>query len=236
MTHERPGNIPPHLVQVVDSYNTELIAGIRAQHHRDPLGEDVLTAMADIPRHEFIPIAALYKLAFEDMAIGIEPGSTISQPDIVAMMTDRLAVQRDHRVLEIGTGTGWQAAILGRLAKEVYTVEISESLVEFARANLAHVGATNVHVIHADGHEGYAAGAPYDRILFTAALKEIPDSIIDQLAEGGKLIAPVQLEKDKDKELADGQMTALTVIDKQDGQLTSNIDRGVWFVPMRKEE
>ena len=236
MTHERPGNVLPHLVQVVDSYNTDLIAGIRAQHHRDPLGEDVLAAMADIPRHEFIPIAALYKLAYEDMAIGIEPGSTISQPDIVAMMTDRLAVQRDQRVLEIGTGTGWQAAILGRLAKEVYTVEISGSLVEFARANLAHVEASNVHVIHGDGHEGYAAGAPYDRILFTAALKEIPTAILDQLAEGGRLIAPVQFEKDREKELADGQMTALTVVEKRDGQIMGTIDRGVFFVPMRKEE
>ena len=236
MAHERPGNVPPHLASLVDAFRAELVAGIRAEPHRDPLDEDVLAAMADVPRHEFIPVAALYKLAYTDVAICIEPGSTISQPDIVAIMTDRLAVQRDHRVLEIGTGTGWQAAILGRLAKEVYTVEISESLVAFARANLAHVGATNVHVIHADGHEGYAAGAPYDRILFTAALKEIPDAILDQLAEGGRLIAPVQLEKDKDKELADGQMTALTVIDKEDGQLTSNIDRGVWFVPMRKEE
>ena len=179
MTHERPSEVPPHLTQLVDAYKAELIADIRAEPHRDPLNEIVLAAMSDVPRHEFIPVAALYKLTYTDMAIGIEPGSTISQPDIVAMMTDRLAVQSDHRVLEIGTCTGWQAAILGRLAKEVYTVEISESLVAFARANLAHVGATNVHVIHGDGHEGYAAGAPYDRILFTAAIKAVSYTHLD---------------------------------------------------------
>lgn len=236
MTHERPESVPQQFIHEMDSLKTELVDGIRTAHLRDPLDEDVLMAMADVPRHEFIPLAALYKLAYADMAIGIEPGSTISQPDIVAMMTDRLVVQRDHRVLEIGTGTGWQAAILGRLAKEVYTVEISESLVKFARANLAHVGATNVHVIHGDGHKGYAPAAPYDRILFTAALKEIPAAILDQLAEGGKLIAPVQFEKDRENELVDGQMTALTVIEKRDGEIAGTIDRGVFFVPMRKEE
>lgn len=154
---------------------------------RDPR---VLDAMRKVPRHLFMP-ERNWPNAYEDMALSIGEGQTISQPYMVAVMTETLALKGDEKVLEIGTGSGYQAAILGELAREVYTIERIASLAEKAGARLGEFGYTNVHVIVGDGTLGLPEQAPFDRIIITAAAPKIPEPLIGQLREGGILVAPV---------------------------------------------
>ena len=157
---------------------------------RDIHDERVLDAMLKVPRHLFVP-AAMRPQAYADSPLPIGHDQTISQPYIVAFMSQGLKVEPGHRVLEIGTGSGYQAAILGLLAKEVYTIEIVQPLAERARATLAEQGHRNVHVRHGNGYLGWPEQAPFDRIMVTAAPDEVPPALIEQLKVGGLMAIPV---------------------------------------------
>lgn len=150
----------------------------------------VLDAMRKVPRHLFMP-ERNWPNAYEDMALSIGEGQTISQPYMVAVMTESLALKGDEKILEIGTGSGYQAAILGELAREVYTIERIPSLAESAAARLRELGYAQVHVVVGDGTLGLPEHAPFDRIIITAAAPKIPEPLIAQLQEGGILVAPV---------------------------------------------
>ena len=150
----------------------------------------VLDAMRKVPRERFVP-AALALRAYDDTPLPIGDGQTISQPYVVAHMTEALRVAPGHRVLEIGTGSGYQAAILGELAREVYTIEIVSPLARRAREVLHALGYSHVQVREGDGYAGWPAHAPFDRIVVTAAVEDIPQPLLDQLAPNGVLVAPV---------------------------------------------
>ena len=152
----------------------------------------VLRAMRRVPREEFVP-AEVRARAYEDHPLSIGEGQTISQPYIVAFMTELAALDGHERVLEIGTGSGYQAAVLGELAREVYTIEIVEPLARRAAETLRRLGYRNVEVRHGDGYRGWPEKAPFDVILLTAAPPEVPRPLLEQLAQGGRLIAPVDV-------------------------------------------
>jgi protein-L-isoaspartate(D-aspartate) O-methyltransferase len=157
---------------------------------RDIADPRVLAAMRKVPRHEFVP-AGWRDRAYDDTALPIGDDQTISQPYIVALMTELAALGRGGRVLEIGTGSGYQAAVLAEVAGEVYTIEIVEALAAEARRTLARLGYGTVHVRHGDGYRGWPEAAPFDAILVTAAAPEPPPALLKQLAEGGRLVIPV---------------------------------------------
>ncbi len=159
--------------------------------------ERVLAAMRSVPRHRFVP-ETLRSYAHEDGPLAIGHGQTISQPFVVAFMTQALELSGDERVLEIGTGSGYQAAVLAELAREVWTIEIVEPLAESARATLAALGLTTVHVRCGDGYLGWPEEAPFDAIMVTAAPDHVPQPLLDQLAIGGRMILPVG---ERDQEL-----------------------------------
>jgi len=149
----------------------------------------VLEAMGRVPRHELVP-PELRDSAYEDRPLPIGHGQTISQPFVVAFMTQMLELDGSERVLEIGTGSGYQAAVLSELAREVYSIEIVEALADHARADLERLGYP-VHVRAGDGYRGWPEAAPFDAVILTAAPPEVPQPLIDQLALGGRLVAPV---------------------------------------------
>ncbi|HEY8517893.1 MAG TPA: protein-L-isoaspartate(D-aspartate) O-methyltransferase [Candidatus Binatia bacterium] len=158
---------------------------------RDPwISSRVLDVLRAVPRHLFMPGAGLFE-AYGNHAYPIGHGQTISQPTVVAIMTDALNLTGRERVLEVGTGSGYQAAILSRLAREVYSVEIVAPLGEEARKRLADLGFDNVHVRIGDGYQGWPEKAPFDRIILTAAPPELPAALVEQLADGGILVAPL---------------------------------------------
>ncbi len=158
-----------------------------AQEVRDPR---VLAAMLAVPRHEFVP-PDVRRHAYADGALPIGRGQTISQPLIVGMMTEALALQGEERMLEVGTGSGYQAAVLARLARDVVTVEIVEELRERAAATLARLGVANVRVLAAGEEPGAPALAPFDAILVAAAAPAVPPTLLAQLVDGGRLVMPV---------------------------------------------
>lgn len=160
---------------------------IAARGVRNP---HVLAAMASVPRHRFVP-ESLTDSAYEDHPLPIGGGQTISQPYIVALMTELLELGPEDRVLEVGTGSGYQAAILSHLAGEVYSVERQPDLAEKARAVLRELGLHNVHVLVGDGTLGLPAHAPYDAIIVTAGGPRLPPALLEQLALGGRLLCPV---------------------------------------------
>jgi protein-L-isoaspartate(D-aspartate) O-methyltransferase len=150
----------------------------------------VLRAMDEVPREHFVEGGYL-DAAYADHALPIACGQTISQPYVVAYMTEQLAVRPHHRVLEVGTGSGYQAAVLSRLAREVVTIERYRTLAEIARGRLQTLGFTNVEVVVGDGLLGVPERAPYDRIIVTAAAEQVPDALIEQLADGGIMVLPL---------------------------------------------
>jgi protein-L-isoaspartate(D-aspartate) O-methyltransferase len=154
---------------------------------RDPR---VLEAIAAVPRHEFVP-ANVQKSAYSDQPLPIGYGQTISQPFIVAFMTEQLDPKPTDRILEIGTGSGYQAAILSCLVAQVYTIEIIEPLARRAEANLKRLRYNNVKVLAGDGYKGWPEYAPFDGIIVTCAPDQIPQPLVDQLKEGGRMIIPV---------------------------------------------
>lgn len=150
----------------------------------------VLRAMEEVPRSEFVqPDYA--NLAYSDHALPIACGQTISQPYVVAYMTEQLGLKREHRILEVGTGSGYQAAVLSRLAREVVSIERFRTLADTARARLRRLGYDNVEVVVGDGFAGVPEKAPYDRIVVTAAAEKLPQALVDQLGEGGVMLLPL---------------------------------------------
>ena len=186
----------------------------------------VLDAVARVPRTEFVP-PHLREEALADHPLPIGYGQTISQPYIVALMTQLLRLQPTDRVLEIGTGSGYQTAILAELASEVYSVELIEELANSARARLQRLGYTNVHIRQGDGARGWPEHAPYDAIIVTAAPPRVPPALIRQLAEGGRLVIPVG------PELAE---QALLLIERRGGRVYSRTIAPVRFVPLLTPE
>jgi protein-L-isoaspartate(D-aspartate) O-methyltransferase len=158
--------------------------------HRGIRDQRVLDAMLHVPRHEFVP-SSLVWAAYDDRPLPLGDAETISQPYIVAAMTEAAAVQPGDKALEVGTGSGYQAAILAYLGARVYTVERNPSLAETARERLARLGYEGVEVIVADGSEGYPPAAPYAVIIVTAAAPVVPPALLEQLAEQGRLVIPV---------------------------------------------
>ena len=150
----------------------------------------VLRAMDEVPREHFV-MPEYGDSAYADQALPIDCGQTISQPYVVAYMTEQLDVEPEHRVLEIGTGSGYQAAILSRLAREVVSVERYRTLAESARERLKTLGYSNVTIVAGDGFAGAPEHAPFDRIMVTAAAEDVPQALVDQLGEGGKMVIPV---------------------------------------------
>lgn len=152
--------------------------------------ERVLEAMFCVPRHEFVP-PGFVDLAYDDRPVPIGASETISQPYIVAAMTEAAEVKAGDPALEVGTGTGYQAAVLAHLGAKVYTIERNGRHVEAARARLARLGYTGIEVIWGDGSKGYPAAAPYQVILVTAAAPDVPQTLLDQLGQGGRMVIPV---------------------------------------------
>ena len=186
--------------------------------------ERVLAAMAKVPREEFVP-ADSRAATYEDGPLPIGYDQTISQPYIVAFMTEQLRLSPTDRVLEIGTGSGYQAAILAELAAEVYTIEIVEPLAQRAEAALQRLGYKNVHVKMGDGYKGWPEYAPFDAIIVTCAPDKVPQLLTDQLKDGGRMVIPV------------GERFAqqLYLLEKKNGQLKESVTLPVRFVPMMRD-
>ena len=156
----------------------------------EELNEDVMQSLGTVERHEFVP-ERQRPYAYENRPLPIGHGQTISQPYIVALMTDLIEPERDFVVLEIGTGSGYQAAILGKLVKHVYSIEIIEALADEAKARLARLGYNNVTTTLGDGYHGWKEHAPFDAIVVTAAASHVPPPLVRQLRRGGRMIIPV---------------------------------------------
>lgn len=192
---------------------------------RDITDERVLQAMLNVPRHRFVP-PELRHLAYDDSPLPIGREQTISQPYIVALMTQLVDPQDDDRVLDVGTGSGYQAAVLGELARKVYSIEILCPLAEAARERLKGLGYQNIEVSCGDGYRGWEAHAPFDVIVVAAAPEQVPQPLIDQLAPGGRLVIPV----------GDFNGQTLLLIEKaENGTLTRRNIIPVQFVPMTGE-
>ena len=181
----------------------------------------VLTALGKVPRHEFVPADLRYR-ACDDRSLPIGYGQTISQPFVVAFMTEQLNPQPTDRVLEIGTGSGYQAAVLAELVREVYTIEIVAPLAQRARAGLKRLGYTNIRTRAGDGYQGWPEAAPFDAIIVTCAPDKVPSPLVEQLRDGGRMIIPVGLPGDQE----------LILLHKQGGHLEQTAMLPVRFVPM----
>lgn len=162
----------------------------------DRLGDRVMQAMATVPRHQFVPVE-LQEWAYDDLPLPIGCGKTISQPFMVALMTDLLAIEEHDKVLEIGTGLGYQAAILAELAKQVFSVEIIEALAREGELRLRATGCDNVQLRIGDGSRGWVEHAPFDKIMVTAAPELVPQRLLEQLKPGGKMVLPVGVEDEQ---------------------------------------
>ncbi len=195
----------------------------RLETGRAALSERVMAAMAKVPRHRFVQ-AIEERSAYHDRPLPIGSGQTISQPFIVALMTDLMDVKPADKVLEIGTGSGYQAAVLAELAATVYTIEIVEPLGREAAERLRALGYRNIVVKIGDGYQGWPEHAPFDSIMVTAAAREVPQPLIDQLKPGGRLVIPVGSQ-------SGGQ--TLYLMEKQlDGQISRRAVLAVRFVPL----
>jgi protein-L-isoaspartate(D-aspartate) O-methyltransferase len=172
-----------------DQQKIELVMGLRAAGIRDTR---VLAAIETVPREMFVP-DAFKDLAYADQALPIECGQTLSQPFIVAFMTDRLKVGERMKVLEVGTGSGYQTAILAQLCRRVYTMERYRTLMKQAETRFKELRLANVTTVLGDGGKGWPAQAPFDRIIVTAAAKKLPRKLLEQLAVGGIMVIPVEV-------------------------------------------
>lgn len=191
---------------------------------RDITDERVLDVMEKVPRHKFMPYYA--EQAYEDHPVPIGYGQTISQPYIVALMTQLLDTKDSDKVLEIGTGSGYQAAVLAELVYEVYTIEIIEELANRAEQTLINLGYDNAEVKHADGYFGWEENAPFDAIIITAAANHIPPQLIKQLKDNGRLVIPLA---------SPAGFQTLTLVTKKGDDLETRFITGVRFVPMTGE-
>jgi len=213
-------------MHVPDPIPDEFVATRRAMvqdqiRKRGVLSPRVLEAMLSVPRHEFVP-AKFQGEAYADKSLPIGEGQTISQPYMVAVMTEALELSGSDRVLEIGTGSGYHAAVLSLLAREVISVEYQASLALSAQKRLMDLGYTNIRVHIGDGSLGFPDAAPYDAILVTAATSTIPGMLADQLHAGGRLVIPVGSQGSQN----------LVQARKEDGNLKSRVLFGCQFVPL----
>ena len=183
---------------------------------------NVLAAMKAVPRHRFVP-QNLLSVAYTDRPLPIGEGQTISQPYVVALMTEILQPQKDHRILEIGTGSGYQAAVLGQVAKQVYTIEIKKKLYHKANKTLKSIGYNTIQTQHSDGYFGWPEQAPFDAIMITAAIDHIPPPLLKQLKDGGRLALPLGNPFSYQN---------LVLVTKQGEDLSVKQITGVLFVPM----
>ncbi|MDJ0747759.1 MAG: protein-L-isoaspartate(D-aspartate) O-methyltransferase [Xenococcaceae cyanobacterium MO_167.B27] len=193
---------------------------LRARGIKD---ERVLRAMSQVPRHQFVD-SSWRNLAYSDRSLPIGHNQTISQPYIVAYMSEAAKISPSDKVLEIGTGCGYQAAVLGELAQEVYSVEIIPQLAQRARRTLSQLGYENIEVKTGDGYQGWTEHAPYDAIIVTAAPKRIPQALIDQLATNGKMVIPVGTWYQE-----------IVVLTKTQEKILEERTIPVRFVPMRRK-
>ena len=201
------------------------VAYTRHEIGRDAFAPRVMAAMAAVPREKFVPESGRH-LAFANGPLPIGHGQTISQPYIVALMTDLLAPRRQDSVLEIGTGSGYQAAVLAQLVRQVHSVEIIAALATAAGQRLGRLGYDNVSVRHADGYHGWPEHAPYDGIIVTAAAPRVPPPLVEQLKPGARLVIPVGLP---------GSVQELKVVEKQtDGAIETRTILLVAFVPLTR--
>jgi protein-L-isoaspartate(D-aspartate) O-methyltransferase len=207
---------------MMDDYNVLIENMIRYQlMNRGIKDERVLDAMRSVPRHIFVP--SRYKeQAYEDKPLPSLKGQTISQPYIVALMTELLRLKEKDKVLEIGTGTGYHTAIIARIADFVYSVERIPELVELARSNLNMLGIRNVEIFLRDGTEGLDEYAPYDKIIIEAAVSSIPKPLLEQLKDGGLLVAPI----------GDRYLQKLAVFKKRGGRVEREDSISCAFVPL----
>jgi len=185
--------------------------------------ERVLKVMGTVPRHELVPASHRHH-SYVDEPVPIGYGQTISQPYVVAFMTEHLDPKLTDRVLEIGTGSGYQAAVLAGLVKEVYTIEIVKQLAERAKADLKRLGYTNIHVRAGDGYKGWSEAAPFDAVIVTCAPDAVPQPLVDQLKEGGRMVIPV----------GSGFTQELYLLEKKDGKVHKRAVLPVRFVPMTR--
>jgi len=188
---------------------------------RGIIDTNVINAMLSVERHKFVP-EELERLAYNDYPLPIGEEQTISQPYIVALMTEKLTLQNSDKVLEIGTGSGYQAAILSLITQEVYTIEIIPSLGQSAAERFKELGYNNVFVKCGDGFLGWPEAAPFDAVIITCAPPDVPQPLIEQLAEGGRLIVPLGED-----------FQVLTLYKKADGKLERTDIAPVRFVPMK---
>ena len=199
----------------------------RFETGRERLSERVMAAMAKVPRHRFVP-PDLERYAYDNRPLPIGNGQTISQPFIVALMTDLLDIKPGARVLEVGTGSGYQAAVLAELAREVCTIEIVDALAKEAAARLAALGYASVTVKSGDGTLGWPERAPFDAIMVTASGLDVPPALVEQLKPGGKLVIPVG-------PMWSGQQLLLIEKDASGKTTTRNVLR-VRFVPLTRDD
>jgi len=200
-----------------DRTRMRMVEYLRKEGIKDPR---VLNAMGEIPRHLFID-EGIASRAYEDVALPIGHGQTISSPMTVALMTQLLLEKPMSRVLEVGTGCGYQTAVLGKLVKEIYTLERIAPLMDKARRNLRDLRFYNIRYKHADGHAGYVEGAPYDGILMAASATHVPEALKKQLAVGGRMVLPVG---------TDDQW--LYVVDRTESGFVEQKREAVRFVPL----
>ena len=194
---------------------------------KDKLSAPVMSALSRVPRHEFVP-EAMRSMAYVNRPLPIGAGQTISQPYIVALMTDLAEVDKDDVVLEVGTGSGYQGAILAQLTKQVYTIEIIEELGKRAEADFKRLGYDNIAVRIGDGYHGWPEHAPFDAIIVTAAPEHIPEPLLQQLKPGGKLVLPVGSEE--------GGQSLKVITKNDDGTLNTRNVLPVAFVPFMRAE
>ena len=226
-----PTSIPPTIEPTPTpdpvSVEDEKFTVLRSQMVADQIAPrgiadpSVLDAMRTVPRHKFVP-DDMVELAYEDHPLPIGYGQTISQPFIVALMTQTLEPKPGQRILEIGTGSGYQAAVLAELGVEVYTIEIIPELADQATKRLEDLGYTNIHTLNADGYFGWEEFAPFDAVIVTAAPDHLPQPLANQLLEGGRLVIPIGPV---------GFVQTLWLFEKESGELQATNLGGVSFVP-----
>ncbi len=210
-----------------DEYKSDRVAMVKLQiENRGIHDKSTLDAMIKVPRHKFVP-SNLKSRAYEDGPLPIGYGQTISQPYIVAYMTEAIDPKPDYKVLEIGTGSGYQAAVLAEIVKEVYTIEIIPELYKQAKERLKKLGYKNVFCKNADGYYGWKEHAPYDAIIVTAAAEYIPPPLIEQLKDGGKMIIPVGSPYLNQN---------LVLVEKKNGEITTTSLLPVLFVPFKRAD
>ena len=213
---DTPGTIPQEKIE-------RMLATIRSYGFTD---QAVLKAMARVPRHLFVP--EKYRMySYQDSPLGIGYGQTISQPYIVAEMTRLLNLAKDSKVLEIGTGSGYQAAVLAEMTSQVYSIEIVEPLLAQATKNLAAAGYTTIRLRHGDGYHGWPEAAPFAAIIVTCAAGHIPPPLLDQLARGGRMVIPVGQRF--------GTQYLILVTKDADGTIASRNILPVRFVPLVRQ-